>query len=88
MPDHQQHGQNRVAHADDRAAEREHRPIGEDDAGLRQSIEPEGAGDPEGDFTEPERQRRPEIAAEHEFMADGQQHRHFAGRRAVEQAPE
>ena len=33
---HQQHGQHRVAGADDGAAEREHRPIGEHDAGLRQ----------------------------------------------------
>ena len=83
--DHQQHGEHRMAGADDGAAEREHRPIGTDDAGLRQHIEPERAGQAEGDFAQPERQRRPEIAAEHEFMPDREQDRHVAGRRAVKQ---
>ena len=83
--DHQQHGEHRVARADDAAAEREHRPVGDDDAGLRQRVEPEGAAEAERDLAEPERQRRPEIAAEHEFVADGEQQRHLAGRRAVEQ---
>ena len=83
--DHQQHREHGVARADDAAAEREHGPIGDDDAGLRQRVEPERAGDAEGGLAQPEGQRRPEIAAEHEFMADGEQHRHVAGRRAVEQ---
>ncbi len=74
-----------MAYADDRTAEPEHRPISEDDASLRQSIKPEGPCDPEGNFTEPECERRSKVAAEHEFVPYGQQHRHFAGRRAVEQ---
>ena len=71
-PHHEQHGEHRVAGADDRAAKREHRPIGDDDAGLRQQIEPEDAGDAEGDLAQPECQRRPEIAAEQEFVTDGE----------------
>ncbi len=67
------------------AAELEHRPVGDDDADLRQQIDAEAAGDAEGDLAEPERERRPEIAAELEFVADGKQDRHVAGRRAVEQ---
>ena len=62
-----------MARADDAAAEREHRPIGDDDAGLRQRVEPERAGKTKRDLAQPKRQRRPEIAAEHEFMTDGQE---------------
>ena len=71
--------------ADNGAAEGEHRPIRRNDAGLRQEIETETAGNAESDFTQPERQRRSEIAAEAEFVAYGQQDRHIARRRAVEQ---
>ncbi len=82
---HQQHRQHGVAHADDRAAEREHRPVGRDDAGLRQHIDAEQAGDAECGLAEPERERRALVAAEQEFVPDGEQQRHFARRRAVEQ---
>ncbi len=80
---HQQHAERGVAGADDGAAEGEHRPIGDDDAGLRQQVDAEDAGDAEGDLAQPERQWRPEIAAEQEFMTDGEHQRNVAGRRAV-----
>ena len=69
----QQHREYCMARTDDAAAELEHRPIRDDDAGLRQRIKPEGAPDPKRDLAQPKRQRRPNIAAKHEFMTDGQE---------------
>ena len=75
-----------MAGADDGAAKCEYRPIRDDDAGLRQCIKAETAGQPIGDLAKPECQRRTKIAAEHKFMADGEQQRHVAWRRAVKKA--
>ncbi len=83
--DHQQYREHRVARADDAAAKRENRPIGDYDTALRQRVEPQGTRQTKRNFAHPERQRRPEITAQDEFVAYGQQQRHFAGRRAVEQ---
>ena len=74
-----------MAGADDGAAESEHGPISDDDAGLRQRIETETAGHLEGHLAEPKRQGRPEIAAKHEFVANSEEQRHVPGRGAVKQ---
>jgi len=82
---HQQHGQRRVRRADDRTAEREHRPVGHHHADLRQQIDPDHppAGDVVGDFGEPERERRSEIGAELKLVPYRQHGRNIAGRRSV-----
>ncbi len=68
-------------------AEREHRPVGGDHADLRQQIDAEQAvaGDVEGELGEPERERRPEIGAELEFVPDREHVRHVARRPGIEQ---
>ena len=85
--DHQQHRQRRVLRADDRAAEREHRPVGHHHADLRQQVDAEQAvaGGDIGAFRQPERQRRPEIGAELQLVADREHERHVAGRPGIEQ---
>ena len=82
---HQHHRHHRVRRADDGAAEREHRPQRDDDADLRQQIDAGHAERPIGDLGEPERQRRPELGAELELVADRQHQRQLPGRRGVEQ---
>ena len=71
--------------ADDGAPQREHGPIGDEHAGLRQEVDRRGAADDEGDVGEPEGERRAEIAAELEFMADREHDRQVARRRGEEQ---
>jgi len=69
---HQQHRERRVLRADDRSAEREHRPIGHDHANLRQQVDADqaAAGEIVGELGEPEGERRAEIGAELEFVSD------------------
>jgi hypothetical protein len=73
--------------AEQAAAEREHSPIGDDDADLGEEIEADdvAADELECDLGEPERERRAVGGAELPFVADGQDERHLAGRRGVEQ---
>ena len=67
-------------------AEREHRPIGDDDADLRQHVDAdEPAGEIEGELGQPERERGAEIGAELEFVSDREHVRHVAGRPGIEQ---
>jgi hypothetical protein len=71
---------------EDQAPEREHRPIGRDDAKLRQQVDAEDmlAGGIERNFGEPGSERRPQKAAKPKFMAYGNHERHVAGWRAIE----
>ena len=82
---HQHHRHHRMRGADQDAAEREHRPQRDDDAKLGQQIDAGHAERPVGDLGEPERQRRPELGAELELMADRQHQRQLSGRACVEQ---
>ena len=90
--DHQQYCENCVSCADNAAAKSEHCPVGDDNAGLRQSIKAETAADPESNLAQPECQGRSEIAAEDEFSTNRQQQRHIPWRGAVknsgDQGPE
>ena len=83
--DHEQHGQHRVPDPDDRLPKGKDGPVGPDDADLRERVKAKYTREAESQFTEPKSQRRSEIAAEYKFVADGEQQRHLAGRRAVEQ---
>jgi hypothetical protein len=58
---HEQHRQRGVLGADDRASQREHRPVGRHHANLRQQVDAEhvAAGDLVGEFGKPEGERRP-----------------------------
>ena len=87
---HQQHRERRVLRADDRASEREHRPIGHDHADLRQQVDADqaAAGEIEGELGEPEGERGTEIGAELELVADREHVRHVAGRPGIEQRTE
>ena len=80
--DHEQHRHGGVRRADDGAAQRKHAPIGRDHANLRQRIDAEQAGETERDLGQPIGQRRPDVAAELEFVTDGEELRQVArGRR-------
>src|SRR6185295_12686261 len=81
--DHQQDGEDCVPRTDNAAPKDEHRPIGQNNAGLRQRIKAEAPGYPESYLAQPKGQRRSEIAAEHEFAANCEQQRHVARRSAV-----
>ena len=81
--DHQQHRHGGVRGADDGAAQRKHAPIGRDHANLCQRIDAEQAGETERDLGQPIGQRRTDVAAELEFVTDGEQLRQLAGRRRI-----
>ena len=84
---HQQDRHRGMRGADHAAAEREYRPIGDDDTNLRQEIEADdsAAGKLECDLGKPVRERGAVGRAELPFVADGQHERDVAGRRGVEQ---
>ena len=82
---HQHHRHRRVRRADDGAAEREHRPEGDDNANLRQKIDAGHPGQAIRDLREPERERRTEFGAELKFVPDRQHQRKLTGRRGKEQ---
>ena len=73
-----------MAGADNTAPEGKHSPIGNDDTSLRQRVEAKAASHLEGDLAKPKRQRRPEITAQHEFVANGEHKRHVPRRGTVE----
>ena len=82
--DHQQHGNRRMRRPEQRAAEREHAPIGYDHAELRQEVNAKQSGDPKRYFAEPISKRRTNTAGEPEFMTDGEKLGEIAWRREIE----
>jgi hypothetical protein len=84
---HQHHHKRGLLRSDQRAAEREHGPIGDHHAHLRQQIDRQHvlAAQAVDDVGQPERQRRPEISAERVLVPNRNDGRELPGRRSVEQ---
>src|SRR5438477_5252562 len=69
---------------DNGAAQREHAPIGDHHANLRQQINGEQSADTEYDFAKPISERRTDAAIETEFVADREELGQVARRRKIE----
>ncbi len=69
---------------DDGAAQREHAPISDQHANLRQHVNREQSADTEYDFAKPISERRTDAAIEAEFVADREELRQVARRCKIE----
>ena len=83
--DHEQDGHNSLRRTHNGAAQPEHAPIRHDHANLRKRVDSEQPADAIGGLSEPERERRADVAVELKFVAYRQHLRQIAGRRGVEQ---
>ncbi len=83
---HQQYGEHGVTFADCLASKLEHRPIGHQDAKLRQQIDAceMSARGAQGEFGEPIGERRRVACSQRHIASDRDHVRHIAGRRGIE----